>query len=331
MGIFDSLVEAFGAANEAAHADRLKREFDDSVRRMASLDRSLTDEAISRFVKKRRLLSVEMPNWSRDGQLNMANALRRKAREVFDTNMIEGFALWMSSAWLESRIRNHPAAQGVFLQLDGLASGHDALEATASVVHTEAENMARAQRIIACAKDIEVKRASAKLEQEEQAERREKANRLIESVENRLHNGPQTAVDGTFSEPRSALLYGLLQAMKILLDRNESGGFVTEGRKAIDSFSILAPTAIGMAIAIGKEYRVGIPDLVAILMVELRYLGFGREMIEYYVNSSLYDYYIDQKSKKADAIRQGRSSMGRYLQDREVGIDLWWLWTGTPG
>ena len=83
MGLWNSLVSAVTTANESAHADRLEKEFNDSIDKIFSLDTKMTFEVVRRFLDKKRDILTESKNWSQEGKISVANALRTNARQTF--------------------------------------------------------------------------------------------------------------------------------------------------------------------------------------------------------------------------------------------------------
>lgn len=128
MGFFSSLKDTAIAANEEAHGVRLHMEFRDSVARMGNMPSDRSDQIIARFVTKRSKIVGDMWNWTNDGKLEMAQVLKKQARGITDFNVIDGYALWMTSAWLESGVRKSEKAKAVFTQLDELAKAHSILK-----------------------------------------------------------------------------------------------------------------------------------------------------------------------------------------------------------
>ena len=123
MSLWNSLVSAVTTANESAHADRLEKEFSDSIDKIFSLDTNMTFEVVNRFLDKKRDILVESKNWSQAGKISVANALRTNARKTFDFNVVEGYALWMTSAWLENGARsNNPKCFRMWKDLDETVS-----------------------------------------------------------------------------------------------------------------------------------------------------------------------------------------------------------------
>lgn len=125
MGILSSLFDAAATANQDAHGERLLVEFYDSVARIGRMPSVQSDEVISRFVIKRGKLNAEIWNWTAEGKLKMSKTLRDEARKITDFNIIEGYALWMTSAWLESQMRSSEKARTVFKKLDELGRAHE--------------------------------------------------------------------------------------------------------------------------------------------------------------------------------------------------------------
>ena len=127
MGFFSSIKDAAFTANEDAHGVRLLSEFRDSIGKIGSMPRKNSDEIIQRYIFKRAKIKPAMENWTIDGIFRMAKTLKDEARQVTDFNIIEGYALWMTSAWLESGVRKSEKAVEVFNQLDGLARAHQSI------------------------------------------------------------------------------------------------------------------------------------------------------------------------------------------------------------
>lgn len=123
MGLWNSFVGAVTSANESAHADRLEKEFDDSTNKLFALDTTMIYEVIRLFLNKKQDILTESKNWSQDGKISVANVLRTKARQTFDLNMVEGYALWMTSAWLENGARSsNPKCYRMWKDLDETVS-----------------------------------------------------------------------------------------------------------------------------------------------------------------------------------------------------------------
>jgi hypothetical protein len=143
VGIFSAILDAASHANEEAHGSRLASQFSDTVSRMSVMNKDMSDEIIRRFVEKRGVIKREMLNWTDDGKITISKKLRKSARETADLNMVEGYALWMTSAWLESGIRTSPKAFNVFVSLDELAKAHESLgvHASASSGRTKIEQV----------------------------------------------------------------------------------------------------------------------------------------------------------------------------------------------
>lgn len=127
MGIFGTLKNAAVQANEEAHGIKLANELADTALKMKALDPVMTDEIIQRFIDKRTPIQQQMFNWTDDGKLKMASTIRKAARDTTNFNMIEGYALWMTSAWLESSVRQSAKAIKVFDTLNDLANASRSL------------------------------------------------------------------------------------------------------------------------------------------------------------------------------------------------------------
>ncbi|HEX7114317.1 MAG TPA: hypothetical protein VF193_04245 [Steroidobacter sp.] len=81
----------------------------DTISRMGGLPDRVRAAAIAGYLDKRTKLIDKLENMSEDGRIKMGKFLQSEARKQFDTNMAEGYALWLAGAWLESMQR--PGAQ----------------------------------------------------------------------------------------------------------------------------------------------------------------------------------------------------------------------------
>lgn len=118
MGLFDSIKQTMGAVHEDARGRILNEELVDTLQRMQRMSEAQITEIGLRFGKKRSSILPHMENWTREGCLKMAQTLRSESRKQLDFNVVEGYALWMSSAWLEGAVRQSDSANAVFRHLD---------------------------------------------------------------------------------------------------------------------------------------------------------------------------------------------------------------------
>lgn len=114
------LANAAIEANEEAHGSRLHTELMDSMSRINQLEQSLAQTLLEDFVARKTEIKRVKGNWSRDGRLKAAGELRAEGKKRFDFNMAEGYALWMTSVWLESGERSSGKARMVFEHLDAI-------------------------------------------------------------------------------------------------------------------------------------------------------------------------------------------------------------------
>ena len=77
----------------------------DTQQKMARLSEPVRTNALLGFVHKRDRLIDLLDNMTSDGRIAMGKQLQSKARETLDLNVSEGYALWLTGAWLESMDR----------------------------------------------------------------------------------------------------------------------------------------------------------------------------------------------------------------------------------
>jgi hypothetical protein len=121
VGFFGDLKKAAIDANEAAHSARIAREFDDTLNGLRQMEPSMREEIKSRFRDKRQKTILAMGNWTRNGRLRMANTLRTEARKQLDFSVVESYALWMTSAWLECGERQDANARTCYEYFENVA------------------------------------------------------------------------------------------------------------------------------------------------------------------------------------------------------------------
>ena len=124
MGILDSIREGVGAVHEDARGRILNDELTNTLQHMQRMPETMITEIGMRFSEKRSQLLPYIPNWTREGCLKMAQTLRSEGRKQLDFNVVEGYALWMSSAWLEAGVRQSDFANAVFKHLDQFGQGY---------------------------------------------------------------------------------------------------------------------------------------------------------------------------------------------------------------
>ena len=98
MGMFDdfkrSLAESPGRV--------LWTQLQDTQQRMARLSEPVCTAALLGFMQKRDRIVPSLNNMTSDGRISLGRTLQKKARETFDLNVSEGYALWLAGAWLET-------------------------------------------------------------------------------------------------------------------------------------------------------------------------------------------------------------------------------------
>ena len=117
MGFFSTIASSAVQANEDAHGDRLLNGVKSSLDKMNAMLLKEGDEmrvacaAIEGFNDIRSQLMASKPNWSRDGRLRKAKELQDHAKTIFDFNLADSYAEWLSGAWLECGERNSVKAK----------------------------------------------------------------------------------------------------------------------------------------------------------------------------------------------------------------------------
>lgn len=122
MGLFSGLVRGFKEVNDDLHGQRLLEEANSTFRSMERLSNELQGVALLGFLEIRRGLLSEMPNWSREGRIEIGRAMQLQARETFHLDMSGSYAKWLSGAWLESQSRESMKAEMAFRLIEGLRS-----------------------------------------------------------------------------------------------------------------------------------------------------------------------------------------------------------------
>ena len=311
MGFLNSMMGAVSNASESAHGDRLQKEFDDSVRKLGNMDRSVADEVIRRFVLKRASIKGEMRNWSRDGKISMSGTLRRKAREAFDLNVVEGYALWMTSTWLECSVRMHASTRAVFLQLDGLATAHEAVPKASE------------------ARVLEVQ-AAAKKYLAEQAESRAIASAafkrllIVESLIERVKIVSSCIdIEELEKTPVPLVLFeSISKVMDACLKRRQPCGWLTHGDATVERMSRVIAWSIGLAIANAEGNERDNAQEIGLAAKFLEAQGMVPSMISVFIASSLKQYFIQPRAGLGDMVQCGIEAMSRYLRSEDGELNI---------
>ena len=94
----------------------------DTQQKMARLTEPVRTAALLGFLDKRDKIIPNIDNMTRDGQIELGKTLQSKARQTLDMNVAEGYALWLTGAWLESMNRPGIEAARTFKFLDETAT-----------------------------------------------------------------------------------------------------------------------------------------------------------------------------------------------------------------
>lgn len=117
MGLFDdfkkSLAESPGRV--------LWTQLQDTQQKMSRLSEPVRTNALLGFLRKRDTLIRRIDNMTSDGRVEMGKQFQVKARETLNLNVSEGYALWLTGAWLESMDRPGIEAARVHEFLDQVA------------------------------------------------------------------------------------------------------------------------------------------------------------------------------------------------------------------
>lgn len=303
MSFFSALRDAVADASESAHGVRLKAEFDDSVRSLARMDKAISDEAIRQFIEKRAAIVVKMANWTRVGKLTVAASTRTEARRVTDLNLTEGYALWMTSAWLECSMRTSADSRHVFEQLDGLARAHET--AIKHEVVLERQRRAKADAVT---------RAAAALAL---IEKNEQKRALQDTVKEALsdHDAFRALTEGSDISFTCEAISLVLSAS---IAKNENGEW---DLSEISTFTgdALLHFCIGVAFVIGDiKPRTSIPAQLAIVGRFLIMQGLHYAFVVYTMRSTIAGYpsdYNSDASRRLQAeVRRGVDAMWKYHQ-----------------
>lgn len=97
----------------------------DTQQKMSRLTDPVRTNALLGFVEKRERLIPALDNMTSTGRIDTGRNLQKKARETLDSNVSEGYALWLAGAWLEAMDQpGIDAAKTVeFLDQTALAAG----------------------------------------------------------------------------------------------------------------------------------------------------------------------------------------------------------------
>jgi len=311
MGFFDSLASAVSDASEVAHGTRILREFDDSIRRIAPLEGR--DEIIRQFVNQRAIIRREMHNWSRDGTLSQATVLRKKARQTFDLNVVDGYSLWLTSAWLEASVRRSPDAQHVWQQLDQLAAQHDA-------IHADAELAARVQRALDQPKETERRRRIERATADALRERKDSAYALRQAVERQL-----SMYRGNPAGTESAAMYG---SVRKAVRRIVEIGFKTTSAPdlrhvdwLLDASEKVIACCVGFGISSAEAALSETALHIAFCANYLETQGCGPEMRKCYMGQSIDAYYVQPDADLGVLVRVARDAMDAYLDGDRSALE----------
>lgn len=118
MGWLSSLTNAATEVNDEARSVKLHTELLERMADINQLQGVLVQTLFKDFVARKVEIKNEMSNWSREGCMKVADKLRTEGKQKFDLNMVEGYALLLTSAWLESSQRTSAKARLVFQHLD---------------------------------------------------------------------------------------------------------------------------------------------------------------------------------------------------------------------
>lgn len=311
MGFFDSLVTAVNDASETAHGTRLLREFDDSIRRIAPLDGR--DEIIRRFVYQRTIIRREMHNWSRDGTLSQATDLRRKARQTFDLNVVDGYSLWLTSAWLEASVRRSADAQHVWQQLDQLAAQHDAIEA-------HAELIARAQKAVERAKEDVKRKRTERAKLDARREREEAAHTLGQAVERQRSLLRESLADSESIATIGSLRKAVRRIVEIGFKTTSAPDLRHVNWGSSPSRKVIA-CCVGFGIS-SAEAALSEPALhIAFCASYLETQGCGPEMRKCFTRQSINEYYVQPDGDLGVVVLAARDAMDAYLDGDRSALE----------
>jgi hypothetical protein len=102
VGILDSLVQGAGALQDEARGRILREELRDTNKKLSGLAAEDELEAMQRFFIKQDRIGLAMIAWPRKEKLDLAETLRKSARQNLGVEVVEAYALWMAAAWLEA-------------------------------------------------------------------------------------------------------------------------------------------------------------------------------------------------------------------------------------
>ena len=92
----------------------------DTAKKLRHLPEPVATAAYLGFLHKRALLRARLANMSPDGRIATGITLQKRARDTFDLDLAEGYALWLTGAWLETMDRPGPDATRTHQALDGM-------------------------------------------------------------------------------------------------------------------------------------------------------------------------------------------------------------------
>ena len=93
----------------------------DTVKKLANLEDGVRANALGGFLNKRKRLVPSVSNMSANGRIETGIRLQKEAKQTFDLNVSEGYALWLTGAWLESMDRPGADAAKTHDYLNSLA------------------------------------------------------------------------------------------------------------------------------------------------------------------------------------------------------------------
>ena len=97
----------------------------ETQQKMSRLTEPVRTNALLGFGEKRERLIPALDNMTSTGRIEMGKHLQTKARETLNSNVSEGYALWLTGVWLETMDRPgiEAARTHEFLDQAALAGG----------------------------------------------------------------------------------------------------------------------------------------------------------------------------------------------------------------
>jgi len=118
MGFFSELKQI---AKES-HGRVLSKQIYQRMGELDSVSERVRFAALMGFAAKRYPFKERIDNFSKSGCIEMGADLQRIGQRTLKLNQAEGYALWLTGAWLESLSRNGPEILMAREVLDGLAT-----------------------------------------------------------------------------------------------------------------------------------------------------------------------------------------------------------------